>query len=143
LNDPEKFIALIITYKHHQTTVVSNMMYHFKVYLTKKLYFYSKDEEREEMLSEAMHFFNTKLTFLVWKLGGVNDVQFKAMPRNFLFYQKCIDKKNIKSILTSEFSSLKLALKSGIKTEIAIPAENLAFLAGPLNGIDHLSLVCN
>jgi hypothetical protein len=83
-------------------------------------------------LSESMNFFNTKLFSLVRKLNGRNDVQFKAMSRNFLFYQKCIDKENIKSILASEFSGLKVALKLGLRREIAIPAENLAFLAGAL-----------
>jgi hypothetical protein len=67
-NHAKKFIALIISNNRHQY-VVSEMIYHFKVYLTKKLYSYSKNEEREELLSKEMHFFSTKLAHLVRKLG--------------------------------------------------------------------------
>jgi hypothetical protein len=128
---PAEFIKQIIRICKNRY-VVNQILNHFKVYLTEKFFGYSVDEKRAELLNKAMSFFNIKLRSLIEKLQASNESQFKAMKRNFLFYQKCIPKEGNKSILISEFFKLKSALELDDTSQIGRHSENLTFLANAL-----------
>jgi hypothetical protein len=129
LIDSEKFIRKIIE-SYCGFRITSDIIYHFKVYLMRKLFFYSKPDDRQKFLSEAIHFFNANLKNLLRKLKKDWEGIVKAMPRNFRFYQRCIGEETPRSILLSEFSKLK-ASKGSAKFEIHL--ENISFLLGALN----------
>jgi hypothetical protein len=136
LKDPRGFIEQIFT-SHCNHTIASEMLYHFKVYLTRKLLIYSGN--REEMLSEAMVFFNSKLKHLIQRVFGKNGLEYsleqsKVMNQSFLFYHWCSETNCLKSILISEFFRLQSALNSTIQTKIDLHSKNLTFLAGALMG---------
>jgi hypothetical protein len=113
--------------------IIADIIYHFKVYLMRKLFFYSDPGDRQELLSRAMHFFNSSLKNLIQKLKGRNEPLFKAMPQNFHFYQKCIRKETLESVLLNELFHLNKAKSLDNQTQIATHTENLTFLVGALN----------
>jgi hypothetical protein len=110
--------------------VVNSIIYHFKVYLMRKLFFYPNADDRQKFLAEAMHFFNSTLKILIQRLKGDHLDLIEAMPRNFHFYQRCIGGETPRSILLSELS--KLIVSKG-SIQIGIHLQNLTFLFGALN----------
>jgi hypothetical protein len=129
LNDSEELLRKIRT-NFCTFRVTSEIIYHFKVYLVRKLFFYSDPEKRQEFLSEAIYFFNTSLKNLIQKLKRNDYDVVKEMPRNFRFYQRCIGEETPRSILLSEFFKLKA---STVPSQKSIHLENLSFLFGALN----------
>jgi hypothetical protein len=112
--------------------IALKMIYHLKVYLMERLLTYSGD--RSEMLCEARSFYNLKLSRLIQEIlgdAGYQADQIKNMNRSFLFYYKCIQN-DIKSMIISEFYSLRAAHQLKKTTQFEIHVEHLTFLAGAL-----------
>jgi hypothetical protein len=117
--------------------IVTQIIDNFKEYLMEKLLTYKSLDDRQELVNRAMYHFNTTLDNLIRKLKSEDNALFAAMPRNFLFYQQCVEGQDLKSILLGEYSVLESALESALEPEdqlqIVIHTENLTFLAGALN----------
>jgi hypothetical protein len=113
------------------------MIYHFKVYLMENFLSFSGD--KWTWLNEARSFYFLKLKKLILEIrkGKANRLllaQLKQIEQVFYFYYKCIDEKNLKSIIISEFYRLKSALDFKNTKQIDIHSENIALLAGSLLG---------
>jgi hypothetical protein len=129
LDDSKEFLRIIrLSICGHFT--VRDIIYHFKVYLMRRLFFYSEPEDRQKFLAEARHFFNASLKNLIQELNEDDHDLVKAMPRNFHFYQRCIGEEAPRSILLSEFFKFK-ASKNSFQRKMH--KENLSFLFGALN----------
>jgi hypothetical protein len=138
------FSKLIIESNCH-ILMASKMVYHFKVYLMRKLFTYSEPSDREVFLNEAKTFFNTRLKHILRIFYGADHPVYRAMTRNFLFYQNCVHMVDVKPALLGEFSKYKLASEDRAQMEIRI--ENFSFLAGVLmwdrSSMYGLNLICD
>jgi hypothetical protein len=137
-----EFINQIIINGYGKRITLS-IVYHFKVYLMYR--FVSFKGNREELLNEARGFYTLRLRFILQKIangkeGIIHPFQVEDLNRNFLFYYKCINRANVKSILISEFYGLKRAIKTGNDKLIDFHSENMTFLAGGL--VTERSTVC-
>jgi hypothetical protein len=123
-----------ITNVYSNLNVSSDMLYHFKCYLLSIL---ATDlRNKAQVLFEAKEFYTHRLKNLIETvLNGKHGKQYvrvqsqlKEMDRNFQFYDRCIEKENIKYLLTNEFRLFKTELETDKKVNIQIHSENMIFL---------------
>jgi hypothetical protein len=115
--------------------IASDMLFHFKVYLMQALGTCQKG--KAGMLFEAQEFYTFRLKKLIEKVLDERPAKkhralLNEMDRNFRFYYHCIEKDNIKYMLTKKFRSFKTAIKSDDSDQIKILTEDMTFLAGIL-----------
>jgi hypothetical protein len=122
--------------------VANDMLFNFKFCLMRALAIYQGD--KAQMLFEAKNFFDFQLKRLILAiLSEPRDEELHAqiieMDRNFRFYYLCIEKENLKLLLTKEFHMLKTSLETNDKDRTEMHTENMTFLAGIL-ALDRSSL---
>jgi hypothetical protein len=113
----------------------TEMLFHFKVFLMQALVMHPGD--KVEIWSETKKFYDFKLKKLILEVLGeqqdyIQHTHIKEMIPNFRFYYHCVEKENLKILLTKEFHMLKTALESDNIDQIAMHEGNMTFLAGML-----------
>jgi hypothetical protein len=131
----EGFVAQIRAARVNRT-VVSDMLHHFKVYLMQSLATYQVD--KAELLFVAKEFYSLRFKKLIHSIFlkdhyfDVLQKQIEEMERHFRFYYLCIEKENLKPLLTKKFRMFKAALESNDQRQVEIHSEHLIFLVGML-----------
>jgi hypothetical protein len=116
-------------------TVAGELQHNFKSYLMRALAIFEGD--KSEMLFHARAFYELRLKNIILEvLGELQDdklsAQLQEMDRNFWFYFLCIEKKNLKDLLTKEFHRLKTAIGKKEQKLFEVHSENMTFIDGIL-----------